>query len=132
MSHLLKLLILVLLSLLWGCQKVQPVEKPKNLIPEEKMIDILVDMAKIDAAISINKPEYEKRGAPGKELLFQKYDIDSAQLVNSNAYYASKFRINQRIYETVVERLQTEVDSLHKREEEEQKNKELKKEEESE
>lgn len=109
----------MLVLLVVGCQKVDKPKKPKNLIPEDQMVDILVDLAKIDAAISINGIEYQNRGADTKELLFEKYQIDSAQLVRSNAYYTQKFKVNQSLYERVYDRLKEESDSLVKQEERE-------------
>lgn len=106
------ILFLGVLSLM-ACQEVTHTAKPKNLIPKEKMVDILVDMAKVDAAISLNAREYEKRGAKGKEFIFKKYNIDSLQLVSSNRYYAEHFKINQQIYENVQEILQKQSDSLY-------------------
>lgn len=97
----------------FSCQKIQKTPKPKNLIPEEKMVDILVDLAKLDAAASISEKEFRKRGVTGKDFIFEKYGIDSAQLVQSNTYYAEQFRINQRIYEKVEAELKKENDSLN-------------------
>lgn len=98
--------------LLLSCQNVEHEPKPKNLIKEEKMVNVLVDLAKIDAAISLNAKKYRKRDVVGKKLLFKKYNIDSLQLVKSNAYYAEHFKINQRIYDSVRARLEREKDSL--------------------
>lgn len=107
-----KTIILFCGCLLLACQNVKHTPKPKNLIKEDKMVNVLVDLAKINAAISLNAREYEKRGIVGKELIFKKYDIDSLQLVKSNAYYAENFKINQRIYDSVRSRLKAEKDSL--------------------
>lgn len=113
-----KAFILLCLSLLfWSCQKVEKTPKPDNLISEDKMVEVLIDLAKVDAAISLSAKEYEKREVKARDLIFEKYDIDSAQLVNSNAYYSENFRINQRIYEKVESRLKAENDSVIKRNE---------------
>ncbi|HLS31124.1 MAG TPA: DUF4296 domain-containing protein [Flavobacteriaceae bacterium] len=95
-----------------SCQDIEETPKPDNLIPEDKMVEILVDLAKVDAAFSISSKEYKKRGVVGREMILEKYDIDSVQLVKSNAYYAEDFKVNQRIYEAVQTRLQRENDSL--------------------
>lgn len=99
--------------LLFACQKVEKTPKPKNLIPEEKMVAILVDLAKIDAAASISEKEFRKRGLVGKSFVFEKYQVDSAQLIQSNNYYAEQFKTNQRIYEKVEAELKKENDSLN-------------------
>lgn len=116
-------ILLLICTAFLACQNVEKNPKPKNLIPEDEMAAILVDMAKINAAISISAKEYEKRDEVGKDLIFEKYDIDSMQLVESNAYYAEDFKANQRIYEKVTEQLQKESDSLNKVEQERRKKK---------
>lgn len=104
---------LLVLLLLASCQNVEKTAKPENLIPENEMVDILVDFAQIDALISLSTKEYEKRGAPARRLIFEKYNIDSIQLVQSSNYYADHFKINQRIYEAVEAKLQKATDSLN-------------------
>jgi|SRR5690625_2331940 len=106
-------LLIALPLLILGCQKIENTPKPENLIPEDKMVEILVDLAKIDAAMSVSTKEYEKRGVVGRELILKKHQVDSLQLVQSNAYYAENFRVNQRIYERVEAILKFQNDSLN-------------------
>lgn len=95
-----------------GCQNMHRHSKPKHLIKEDKMVDILVDLAKVNAALSLNSREYGKREVSGRDLIFEKYDIDSAQWVHNSAYYADRFKKNEKIYERVRERLENEKDEL--------------------
>lgn len=100
-----------------GCQSVEKTPKPKNLIGEEKMVDLLVDMLKVDATISYSTGLFEKRDVQARDLIFEKYNIDSLQLAQSSAYYSENFKVNQRIYENVEARLKLErsdLDSLNK------------------
>lgn len=103
----------LLLSLLVACQKVTHTPKPKNLIPEDTMVDLLVDLGKINALISINTKEFEKRQVDARRLVFEKYQIDSAQLAESAQFYAEDFKVNQSIYNRVNEILLRESDSLY-------------------
>lgn len=107
-----RIILLSIIGVFLSCQDIEETPKPENLIPEDKMVEILVDLAKVDAAFSISTEEYKKRGVVGRELILEKHDIDSVQLVKSNAYYAEDFKANQRIYEAVQTRLQRENDSL--------------------
>ncbi len=107
-----------------ACKDIKHTPKPKNIIPEDKMVEVLVDLAKLDAVSSINPRKYEERGSVGKELLFKKYQIDSLQLLQSNRYYAEHYAINKRIYEKVAKALEAESDSLYKVEEAQKANKE--------
>ncbi len=109
-----KNLILIACGLLMiGCQDTKDMPKPKHLIPEKKMVKVLVDLSKINATMSLSMRKYKERKVNAKTLVFKKYNIDSLQLVQSNAYYAQHFKINKRIYEQVINELQKENDSLY-------------------
>lgn len=111
--HFNKYIFILVAGLLMACSNIQRTEKPKNLIPEDQMVNILVDMAKIKAAKSINSQKYDDRNPQGKEMIFKKYSIDSTQLMRSTIYYAEQYTVNNRIYEKVTDRLQAESDSLY-------------------
>ena len=110
--HIRNLLFLIFSFLLLSCQNIEKAPKPDNLIPEDKMVDVLVDLAKTDAAISLSIKEYKKRGGEARNLILEKHNIDSLQLVESNAYYADDFKTNERIYAKVEAILKKENDSL--------------------
>ena len=46
------------------------------------------------------------------ELIFRKYDIDSAQFYNSELYYSRNPKIHFKIYSNVKRRIQKSIDSL--------------------
>ena len=66
---------------------------PDNLIPEEKMVDILYDMSLISVSKGINKRILENNGMKPKKYILKKYNIDSLQFVLSNEYYSSKLQV---------------------------------------
>jgi hypothetical protein len=102
-----------LISLMFlSCQNVKDVEKPDDLIGEEKMTDILYDLALIDAARSTSRAKDSTKNLDPKTYIFQKYNIDSAQLAASQAYYLQEFNVNLRMYEEVRERLQERKEIL--------------------
>lgn len=106
---------LLFFVVLGACQEVQKAPKPDQLIPEEKMVDILVDLAKIDAAMTYNMKYVEKNGIKPKSYIYKKYGIDSVQLTESNAYYMERFEVNKRMYDEARARLQKQrkkLDSL--------------------
>lgn len=124
------ILIGILFFIFGACQHVHYAPKPDNLISEKEMVDVLFDLIKLDATESYNSVQFDRRGVKPRELLFEKYQIDSAQLAESSAYYAEKFAQNERIYDSVrvrLEREKTEVDSLKKEQDSIKKNKALKK-----
>lgn len=98
-----------------ACQDVKRPEMPENLIPQDKMVDILTEVYLINAARSIdNRLIIEKKLALEK-FVYLKYDIDSLQFAKSNAYYTANLSSYNDLFEKVEERMvryKKEVDSL--------------------
>lgn len=87
-------------------------EEPENLIPKEKMTEILHDLAILNAAKSAANRKFKDSGVDVMEFLYGKYDIDSAQFAQSDLYYASIPLEYQSIYEGVETMLQQRKDTL--------------------
>ena len=97
---------LLFFILIASCQNIEKAPKPEKLIPEPKMIDILEDLAKIDAATNLNQKAYNEKGFDATRYIFEKYGIDSAQFARNNAYYLENFEASKRMYEEVRHRLE--------------------------
>ncbi len=80
-------------------------EAPENLIPKDKMVDILADLAIITAAKTTNISILTKNKVEPTLYLLKKYNIDSMQLVQSDRYYASLPDEYEEIYIRVEEKL---------------------------
>ena len=80
-------------------------EAPENLIPKDKMVDILADLAIITAAKTTNISILTKNKVEPTPYLLKKYNIDSMQLVQSDRYYASLPDEYEEIYSRVEEKL---------------------------
>ncbi|WP_157718032.1 DUF4296 domain-containing protein [Gramella sp. MAR_2010_147] len=90
-------------------------EKPKDLIPEEKMIDVLTELSLLYAARNYNKQKLEGTGVDPDTYLYEKFDIDSLQLERSNDWYSEQYTQYERIYDSVkfrVEKMKSKLDSL--------------------
>jgi len=83
-----KLFLLIIVSTLFSCGE-DVIEKPVNLIPKEKMIDILYDLAIINSAKSSGPQIMENKNFDPMQYIYNKYQIDSIQFVSSDLYYAS-------------------------------------------
>ena len=91
------------------------VEKPKNLIDENVMTDILYDLSIMEAIKSQNPYAPQNQSMNPKDYIFKKYKIDSLQFATSNRYYVSQIEEYKKMYEQVNERLEKEkkaADSL--------------------
>lgn len=98
------LLILLAVTAFASCNKAAA-EKPNNLIPEEQMVDILYDMAILEA-IRTQKPlVLESYQVKPTEYIYKKYKIDSVQFAKSNLYYASDLEKYKKLYDKVADRL---------------------------
>ena len=111
--------ILILLSLIVSCQDINRTPKPDNLIPEDKMVDVLTEISLLHGARSYNRALMEEKGIDPYPYLSNKFGIDSTQLVRSNEYYAQNYRQYKRIYDSVKVRLEAlvvEYDSIREME----------------
>lgn len=102
---------MVLGILLWSCAE-KVVEPPENLISEDKMVDILHDLALLNATKASFGYYLEQNNLKTMDFLFQKYQIDSTQFAQSDKYYASVPLKYQMIYEKVEARLEAKRKTL--------------------
>jgi hypothetical protein len=102
---------LVLLVILSSCNK-DLVEKPDNLIEKGMMIDIMYDMALLDALKYQDPNSLYINDVNPKTYIYKKYKIDSLQFVKSNAYYAADYREYKTMYDALGDRLKKEKASV--------------------
>lgn len=112
--------VLMILFLTMGCQDIKRSPKPDDLIPEDKMADVLTEISLLHGARSYNKDLMEAKGIKPDRYIYEKYGIDSVQFVRSNEYYSEHYKQYQRIYTDVknkLEALKVEYDSIREQEE---------------
>ncbi|WP_051205371.1 DUF4296 domain-containing protein [Salinimicrobium xinjiangense] len=115
--------VIVIFSVIVSCQEINRTPKPDDLIPENKMVDVLTEISLLHGARSYNKALMEEKGINPYPYLMEKFGIDSVQLVRSNNYYAENYKQYQRIYDKVKVRLETlmqKYDSIREVEEKRQ------------
>lgn len=111
-----KIFLLITFIILFSCGE-EVIEKPVNLISKEKMIDILHDLAIINAAKTTGPRVMEDKNFVPMQFIYDKYDIDSIQFVSSDLYYASKPLEYEDIYKKIEERIQKQKEGFEKRKE---------------
>ena len=94
---------------LWGCQDVKRPEKPKNLIPEDKMVDILTETYLINAARSFDKLTILHNKIKLDSFVYRKFEIDSLQFAASNAFYTSDLNTYNALFLKRIRSIQTPV-----------------------
>lgn len=108
-------LYLTMVFVFMGCQDVKRPERPEDLIPRDKMVDIFTDAYVMNAARSINLKVITDNGVVLDSVFYTRYDIDSLQFVRSNAYYTANLNEYLSLFEEVEQRLlqlETKKDSL--------------------
>jgi len=94
-----------------SCTSNTILEKPEDLIPRDKMVKLLTDVALANAAENIRNVD-EKRDVNYFTVIYDKYQIDSTQFKSSSFYYASKIDDYNAMLKEVEIRLTKKVDSL--------------------
>ncbi|MDX1543776.1 MAG: DUF4296 domain-containing protein [Christiangramia sp.] len=113
LKNIVSLLLLLVISV--SCQNLNKTEKPDDLIPEDKMIEVLTELSLLHAARNYNKFKLEKTGIRPDEYIYKKFEIDSLQFERSNNYYAEQYTQYERIYDSVkarIQRMKSRLDSL--------------------
>lgn len=93
-----------------SCQDIENTEVPNDLIPENKMVDVLTELSLLNSAKNYNKRSLEETGFKPDEFLLEKYDIDSLQLAQSTSYYAR----NYAQFESMYQKVQSNLEALKK------------------
>ena len=98
--------LLATLTLL-GC-KDDLVKKPDVLIDKSKMMDIMYDLALLEAIKYQNPAVLDSNQIRPKQYIYKKYKIDSLQLAQNNVYYAADYKSYKIMFEEVVKRIANE------------------------
>ena len=103
---------IALCLVLVGCAEKQ-VRRPENLIPKGRMVNILYDIAVLDAINGTYPRALERNGISVMAFVYDKYGIDSLQLAESDLYYASRPQEYEEIYKTLEDRIAAQRDSIN-------------------
>jgi hypothetical protein len=87
-------------------------KEPENLISKDKMVDILCDIALINAIDNSHPQVLTDHEIKVMDFIYKKYGVDSLQFVESDLYYASVPMLYEGIYRAVEARLESERDSI--------------------
>ncbi|WOD45158.1 DUF4296 domain-containing protein [Hwangdonia lutea] len=115
---------ITVLFLATACFKYDKPKKPKNLIPKEKMVHIIMDVRLLSSANGTNKTILDNNNLQAEIYVYNKYGIDSLQFALSNDYYAYYIDDYKAIYDKVkdsFEVLKTKYADLALKEEAEKK-----------
>lgn len=98
--------VILILAVISGCSGQLTPEKPDNLIPEDRYIDLLVEMQNIQ---SYRNAEPDSVNADSlKMLVFKSYNVSDSQFLASHKYYQLQPDIHLAQIDSVLERLDNE------------------------
>lgn len=115
MKHFFSIFMMILLVFSCKDNSIERPSKPENLIPEEKMVNVLYDMILVSAAKGVNKQIMETNGFYPDEYIYTKHQIDSIQFKESNNYYVYDVERYERIYAKVKRKLDTDKKMFQER-----------------
>ena len=95
---------LAILTLLISCKDVV-VQKPERLIEKDVMLDVMYDLAVLEAIKYQNPASLDTFKINSRDYIYKKYKIDSLQFAKSNVYYASDYEYYKLIFEQITKRL---------------------------
>ena len=82
-----------------------PVPKPKVLLDEEVMVNILFDVAILQAADGSASNKLSEKNIQIETFIYKKYKIDSTIYYQNNRYYAGDVRKYKKMHQEIIERL---------------------------
>ncbi len=98
---------LFLILILFSCSE-NVVPKPKHLLEKEEMINVLYDVALLQASEAAMPYYLNGKNIKIATYIFDKYKIDSTTYYQNQKYYASKPADYKRMHQKVLEKLEQE------------------------
>ena len=90
------------------------IDEPENLIQEDKMVNIIYDLALLEGVKTFNSSTFQS--VKSNDFVYKKYKIDSLQFAKSTQFYASDINRYKKMYEEVGKRIEAKkahLDSLN-------------------
>jgi hypothetical protein len=112
-------LLVLLFAISYSCKE-KGFPKPKNLLGEKEMVDILHDMHLAEAYSNHYRINSQPRKIESKDLYFsvlKKHGVADSTFANSIVYYSSMPKRYEKIYQQVVDRLNMLEEETNKQQE---------------
>jgi Fe2+ transport system protein B len=107
-----RIIVFVFTLFIVACTSKNNIPIPKKPIKKEVMENILYDLAILQALKSYSPEVLTKNNINSKTYIYQKYKIDSLQLVQNNLYFASNTEEYAKMFEKVVEKIQKQKSNI--------------------
>lgn len=90
--------------------------QPKYVIDEDRMVDLLIDIHKTEAVITLNYTSYptdEKKRAM-RQAVYMRHNISEAEFDTSLVWYGNHLDVYMDVYDRVIEQLKKEDEEIKK------------------
>ena len=104
-----KVFFILMLGCMFFACKDEIIEKPKKLIDQKTMVEILYDLTILDALKANQSSVLTDNNIDPNQYIYQKYNIDSLQFVQNNKYYAADVKAYKKMYEIIEKRLEEQT-----------------------
>lgn len=104
-------LYILILFLVFSCGE-KLMEKPEDLIPRDKMINILKDFTVLNSAKNTSAMVLQENSIEPTDFIFSRYGIDSLQFVTSDNYYASLPNVYEAMYIEIEKQISAEKERI--------------------
>ena len=101
---------IAILLVLVSCKE-EVVRKPKRLIEQDVMVNILYDLTILEAIRNQNPASLDSLKINARDYIFKKYKIDSVQFAKSNIYYAADYEGYKSMFEQITKHLDASTKS---------------------
>lgn len=102
--------VLIVLSVfVYGCESVS---KPKHLLTENDMVNVLYDISILQAVKSYQPEALDSSKVDAKNYIYKKYSIDSTILVQNQEYYAQNLEQYEGIQKKLGAKLKKEKEKF--------------------
>jgi len=107
-----KKLVFILLAILAVACNDNAAPKPEKLLDSGEMVDILYDIALIQAVKSFQPAALDSSHVNTHTYIYKKYNIDSLTFAQNNLYYASDIEEYEKMQAKVSERIKENKEKL--------------------
>lgn len=111
-----RLFIISIILIVSSCSSsLMEIEAPDNLLPKEKMVEVMKELVKLESHIQSNYPsvsEYNKMMINSGNALFEKLGVKEEDFEASMDYYGTHQKEMKEIYNEVLDELNSELGEL--------------------
>ncbi len=101
---------LLVILVIFSCQSIEKPAEPETVLDEDKMVEILTDIAFVKAAKTSYRKVLEQKKINPEAYILQKHGIDSLVFEQNNIWYSGQLETYEKIFKRVKANLEKSRD----------------------